>query len=78
MMNTEEDDLLARLHPSLRDSFVRLPTDANIPLTPEQLKAVFPHPEAWRTMIEITMKEHGITEIIMKEPSTDISTDTLV
>ena len=34
-------DILNELHPSLRSSFVALPSDPRVPLTPEQLSAVF-------------------------------------
>ena len=34
-------DIFSELHPSLRSSFVALPSDPRVPLTPEQLSAVF-------------------------------------
>jgi hypothetical protein len=43
------------VHPSLRDSFIPLPNDPEVPLTPEQLRAVFPNPEAWRDVIQLTL-----------------------
>lgn len=56
------------IHPSLWDSFMPLPSDPSVPLTEEQIKAVFPHPEVWREMIELTMKLHHVEPI---EPDGD-------
>lgn len=43
------------VHPSLRDSFIPLPTDPDVHLTPEQLNAVFPNPQVWRDVIQLTL-----------------------
>lgn len=53
---TNLDERLARLHPALRETFVALPSDPNAPLTPEQIAAVFPHPEVWSDMLDVTRK----------------------
>jgi hypothetical protein len=41
------------IHPSLRASFVPLPSDPNVPLTKEQLDALFSHPEAWKDLLRL-------------------------
>jgi len=46
-----------KLHPSLRDTFVPLPSSIDTPLTPEQLAAVFPNKRAWSTLIEIIQQQ---------------------
>jgi hypothetical protein len=41
------------IHPSLRASFVALPSDPNVPLTKEQIDALFTHPEAWKDLLRL-------------------------
>lgn len=49
-----------KLHPSLAKSFKSLPSDPNTPLRKEQLEALFPHPEVWRDVIALTLKQKQI------------------
>ncbi len=64
MNNAEFDDpditpytLTIDVHESIRESFVPLPSDPFVKLTPEQMEALFPHPEAFREMVEITLRK---------------------
>jgi hypothetical protein len=58
--------LADHIHPSIRAGFVALPSDPNIPLTAEQLEAIFPHPEAWRDVTR-DMTIHKLREVAMSE-----------
>ncbi len=59
-----------KVHPSLQASFVPLPSDPQIPLTEEQLKAVFPHPEVWRDVIAMVLQQQAKRESDAKSPNT--------
>lgn len=54
----KQTHLFTDVHPSL-ENFVPLPSDPNIPLTSEQLSALFPHPEVWRDVIAITLQQES-------------------
>ncbi len=57
-------DIPWNIHESLRATFVPLPCDPAIPLTLEQLQAVFPHTEVWRDMIAFTLQQLTIVPAI--------------
>ena len=53
-------DILNKLHPSLRSSFVVLPSDPRARLTPEQLSAVFGGNNCISCVRDIVRLIHGI------------------
>lgn len=55
-----DKNIPSKLHPSLIDSFVPLPSNVEEKLTTEQLNSVFTNQDAWREVIQRTMQQKGI------------------
>ena len=59
-----------KISPRLK-GFVPLPSDPKVPLTSEQLKALFPHPDVWFEFMAETMRKNNITGIEPETPPTE-------
>lgn len=59
LLTASERDL-SNIHESLRATFIPLPSDPTVLLTPEQLQAVFPNPGAWNEMMALTLQQQQL------------------
>jgi len=52
----------SRRRPFTPIGFVAMPSDPAIPLTTEQMAALFPNPGAWRQVVDIVLAQDALKE----------------